>query len=72
MTREPYVLLFLDPVLYIVLQFFNNLKHIILRADNMKKNQPVNQGGLHTKTNRNLVVLHETFTSLGEGMNFSR
>ena len=37
MTWEPYVLLFLDPVLYIVLQFFNNLKHIILRADNMKK-----------------------------------
>ena len=34
----PYVLPFLDPVLCIVLQLLNNLKHIILGADYMKKN----------------------------------
>ena len=34
----PYVLPFLDPVLCIVLQLLNNLRHIILGADYMKKN----------------------------------
>ena len=38
MAWGPYVLLFLDPVLRIVFEFLNNLKHIILGADYMKKN----------------------------------
>ena len=37
MAWGPYVLLFLDPVLCIVLSFLNKLKHIILGADYMKK-----------------------------------
>ena len=37
MAWGPYVLLFLDPVLCIVLEFLKNLKHIILGADYMKK-----------------------------------
>ena len=38
MAWGPYVLLFLDSVLGIVLKFLNNLKHLILGADYMKKN----------------------------------
>ena len=38
MAWGPYVPLFLDPVLCVVLEFLNNLKHIILGADYMKKN----------------------------------
>ena len=38
MAWGPSVLLFLDPVFCIVLEFLNNLKKIILGADYMKKN----------------------------------
>ena len=43
--------------------FLKRLKHIILGADYMKYNLPVNRAGLRTTTNCSLV-LHETFTSL--------
>ena len=43
--------------------FLKRLKHIILGADYMKYNLPVNRAGLRTTTNCSLI-LHETFTSL--------
>ena len=47
--------------LYAQFQFLKKLKDIILEADYMKKDYPVNRTGLHTTSN-DILVLQETLT----------